>query len=228
MQPLLIFIVTIVQWLADLLRSYGLAIIVFSVTLKMVLLPLTFYGMRWQDRFKIYFKKAKHEIAALDTKNKARRDDQILDIYQKNGINFSNQCKALLPLLIQLPLLIAFYRAATSWEALDGETFLWIRDLSVVDNLFPLGVTLPWMGSSFNLLPFMLFTVNAAEVVLFREEPLRPKSFSLPIIFFFLFYPFPAACMIFWVTLNVVHVFERWYFVAVIQKREKAINAVEA
>ncbi len=221
MQPLSLFIVTIVQWLADLSRSYGIAIIVFSVMIKLALLPLTFYGMRWQERFKIYFKKAKDEIAALETTNQARRDDQILDIYQANGINFTNQCKALLPLLIQIPLLVAFYRTAITWEALEGETFLWIRDLSVVDNLFALGMTLPWLGSSFNLLPFALFTVNASEVFLFREEPLRAKSFSLPVIFFFLFYPFPAACMIFWVTLNVAHVFERWYFVAVIQKRGK-------
>lgn len=220
MQFLSILIIGSIEWLVLLAGSYGTAIILFAVALKLVLLPLTLYGMRWQDRFKFSFNKAKAEIAALDTADKARRDDQILDIYQANGINFTNQCKALLPLLIQIPLLVAFYRTVTTWEAMQGEHFWWIRDLSRVDNLFALGATLPWLGSSFNLLPFMLLTVNTTEVILFREARLSLKSFSLPLIFFVLFYPFPSACMIFWVTLNVVHVFERWYFVSVVQRKE--------
>jgi len=168
--------------------------------------------MRWQERFKQSMKKSKEETAAIQTCNAAQRDEQILAIYQANGVNFINQCKALLPLLIQLPLLIAFYRAAIRWEVLAETSFLWISDLSKPDSLFTFGLTLPWLGPAFNVLPFMLFAVNASEVVLFRDATTNIKSFTLPVIFFFLFYPFPASCMLFWVTLNVLHVPERYYF----------------
>ena len=212
MQLLSALIINAIDALTRATGSYGVSIILFAVALKLLLLPVTLYGMRWQERFKLYFKKAKDEIAALETAPGAKRDDQVLDIYQANGINFTNQCKALLPLLIQIPLLVAFYRTVTTWEAMETASFLWIQDLSRVDNLFELGFSLPWMGSSFNLLPFMLFLVNSTEVVLFRDATTSLKSFSLPVIFFFLFYPFPASCMIFWVVLNVVHVPERYYF----------------
>ena len=200
-------------------RSYGISIILFALFLKLLLLPATLYGMFWQERFKTYMKKAKEEIASITTTNPAKRDDQILDIYQKNGINFLNQCKALLPLLIQLPLLIAFYRTVTHWDVMNTTSFLWMQDLSEADSLFSFGVVLPWMGATFNVLPFMLFAVNASEVVLFRDSRLQWKSFTLPVVFFFLFYPFPASCMIFWVTLNVLHVPELYCFRRILQKK---------
>jgi len=205
-------IIGVLQQFTRLTGSYGASIIFFAVALKLTLLPITLYGMRWQERFKQYFKKAKAEIAALETVDKARRDDQILDIYQANGINFTNQCKALLPLLIQIPLLVAFYRTVTTWEVMGNAGFLWIQDLSQVDNLIPIGVALPWFGSSINALPFALLFVNSFEVILFRDENTSLKSFTLPLVFFLLFYPFPSSCMLFWVTLNIVHIPERFYF----------------
>jgi len=156
--------------------------------------------------------KAKEEVAAITTTDPAARDDEILRIYRENGISFINQCKALLPLLIQLPLLIAFYRTVVHWDTMTAASFLWMQDMSRPDNLYTLGIFLPWLGSSVNLLPFMLFAVNAVEVVLFHESKLQLKSFFLPVIFFFLFYPFPASCMIFWVMLNVLHLPELFLF----------------
>lgn len=212
MQLLSSAIIGAITSLTRITQSYGVSIILFAVLLKLVLLPVTLYGMRWQDRFKRYFQKAKDEIAALETTDAAKRDNQVLDIYQANGINFTNQCKALLPLLIQIPILVAFYRTVTTWDAMQNTAFLWIQDLSRVDNLIALGFALPWMGASINALPFLLFFVNSSEVLLFRDSNTSLKSFTLPVIFFFLFYPFPASCMLFWVTLNVVHVPERYYF----------------
>ncbi|HOH43346.1 MAG TPA: membrane protein insertase YidC [Candidatus Hydrogenedentes bacterium] len=206
-------IVQIIVFLAGTAGSYGIAILLFAVALKALLLPVTLYGMKWQERFQAAFKSAKEEIAGLSITDAAQRDDEILNIYQAHGINFTNQCKALLPLLIQLPLLVAFYRTMIRWEGLAEHSFLWIRNLQEVDALIPLGISLPWLGSSVNLLPFLLFLVNASEVILFRDETTGIKSFSLPLIFFFLFYPFPSSCMLFWIMLNVVHIPERWYYV---------------
>ncbi|NLN94277.1 MAG: membrane protein insertase YidC [Candidatus Hydrogenedens sp.] len=193
--------------------SYGIAIILFAVLLKLLLLPLTLYGMKWQEKFQASFQTAKDQIANLETSDAAKRDDEILNIYQNHGINFTNQCKALLPLLIQLPLLVAFYKTMIGWEILAEQSFLWINNLREVDRIMSLGFSLPWLGDSLNLLPFTLFFVNASEVIFFRDETTSIKSFSLPVIFLFLFYPFPSSCMIFWITLNVVHVPERWYYV---------------
>lgn len=212
MHLLSVLIISLIKTFTRYTHSYGLSIILFAVLLKVALLPITLYGMRWQERFKKYMQKAKEEVAAITTTDPAARDDQILRIYRENGINLINQCKALLPLLIQLPLLIAFYRTVVHWDTMTTASFLWIQDMSLPDSLYALSVSLPWMGSSVNLLPCMLFAVNAAEVILFHEQKLQLKSFSLPVIFFFLFYPFPASCMIFWVTLNVLHLPELYLF----------------
>jgi YidC/Oxa1 family membrane protein insertase len=213
MQALSAVIIALIVYFTGLLGSLGLAIILFAVLLKVCLLPITLYGMKWQELFQASFKAAKEEISALEITDSARRDDEILNIYQAHGINFTNQCKALLPLLIQLPLLVAFYRTMVNWEPLSEYSFLWIANMKEVDRLMTLGFSLPWLGNSLNLLPFVLFSVNAFEVLLFRDATTSLKSFSLPLIFFFLFYPFPSSCMIFWITLNIVHIPERWYYV---------------
>lgn len=205
-------IIAVIEALEHITHSYGVGIILFAVLLKAALLPVTFYGMRWQERFKQAMSKATGEIAVITVSDPAARDDEILRVYRENGINFISQCKALLPLLIQLPLLIAFYRTVVQWDAMTTVSFLWIQDLSRPDSLYTLGISLPWLGASVNMLPCMLFAVNAAEVLLFHEQKLQLKSFSLPVIFFFLFYPFPASCMIFWVMLNVLHLPELYLF----------------
>ena len=207
-----VLIINTIETFSRYTHSHGLSIIFFAFLLKSVLLPITLYGMRWQERFKKNMKKAKEEIAALKITDPADRDDKILDIYQGSGITFLNQCKALLPLLIQLPLLIAFYRTVTHWEAMADTSFLWIEALSQPDSFIAFNFSLPWLGASFNLLPLVLFAVNTSEVLLFRDAETGLKSFSMPLVFFFLFYPFPASCMIFWVMLNILHVPERYYF----------------
>ena len=201
-----------IEWFAEYSNSLGMAILGFAVLTKLFLLPITFFGMGWQEQFQARLKNVAALVKALDVADPEQRDTEILAIYRANGITIANQFKALLPLLVQLPILLAFYRAMTTWDVVEETSFLWIQDLSQPDTLFSLGISLPWMGASFNLLPLLLFAAHSTEIMLFPDKTLSVKSFVLPITFFVLFYPFPASCMLFWVTLNILRIPERFCY----------------
>jgi YidC/Oxa1 family membrane protein insertase len=100
-----------------------------------------------------------------------------------------------------------------SYDLRDA-SFLWIDDLTLPDRLFALPFSIPWLGSYVNLLPLIMFT---AMIIVGREMhvPGREEQASagyryvMPIAMTLLFYPFPAGCMLFWSTGNLLQILEQ-------------------
>lgn len=200
--------------------NWGLAIIALAILLRVILYPLSKYGHRHQKEVQKKFALIKPLVAELKSKykdNAVKRHEETIKLHKEHGLNPLSQLKGSLPLLIQLPVLVALYHVLGNSFEIRGVTFLWIGDLSLTDRLFPLGVSLPWLGGYFNLLPVIMF---AAQIVIARnmgamaekhadEKGKRSNSiYLMPVIMLLLFYPFPAGCMLYWATLNLSQMFE--------------------
>ena len=208
----------VIGLLESVLGSWGLAIVVFAVLFRLVTLPLSFYGGKHQMLMKAKMTMLKPLVAELKAKHKNadKRNDAILKLYKEHGVNPFAQFKGCLPLLIQLPVLIALFQLLLNSYDLRGVSSFWIDDLTLSDRLFPLGFSLPWLGSYFNLLPILMF---AAQIVSARamskgSEKTSGAIYLMPVAMTLLFYPFPAGCMLFWTTGNIIQLFEQKYIVA--------------
>ncbi len=219
-------------WLAELCRgmqfllsalngifgSWGLSILAFAALFRLVTLPLSLYGARNQMHMQAVMADLNPAIAAAKKehgKDSAALNDAIVALYRQHGVGPISHFKGCLPLLVQLPVLIAFFQLLLSSNELRNVSFLWIDDLMLADRLFPLGISLPWLGAHFNLLPVLML---GAQVLVARSmSSRRPGAASsraiyvLPVTMTILFYPFPAGCMLFWTTGNVLQVFEQWW-----------------
>lgn len=137
--PFSLLIKQLATWLNG---SYGLSIIVITLTIRLILLPTmlkqTKSNLLMQDKMKVI----KPELDALKEKykDKQTREDQMqmqqdmMKIYQKHNFNPFSAVSGCLPLLIQTPVLIAFYYAIRRTPEIAAQSFLWF-DLGQTDIL---------------------------------------------------------------------------------------------
>jgi len=204
------------------LGSWGLAIVVFAVLFRLVTLPLSLFGAKNHMLVTAKMAEIKPQIAEIKKtiKDGEKRNHAILALYKANGMNPFSQLKGCLPLVIQLPVLIALFQLLLNSYDLRGESFLWITDLTLTDRLFALPFTLPWLGSYFNLLPVLMLVSMVIVGRIMASSGRMPENggggmkWGLPLAMTALFYPFPSGCMLFWTMGTMLQVGEQKLTVA--------------
>lgn len=209
--------------LQSFLGSWGISIIVMAIAVRICVLPLSRYSNRAQVSFRRKQEQLKPliaEVKAIHKGNAAKINEEILKLYKKFELGALDPLKSVLPLMIQLPILFAFYQLLSNSYDLKGVPFLWINDLTLPDSLFPIGFSLPWFGSTVNLLPILMLLAHitvARDIDAGQHADVAGHRASLtiylfPLLMFLLFYPFPAGCMLYWSMGSILQVFEqRWF-----------------
>jgi YidC/Oxa1 family membrane protein insertase len=223
-------------WILDLLNKYlgnlGLAIILATVLIRLLLYPLA--NVSFKSMIKM--KKVQPEMERI---KKACEGDQqklqqaMMEMYKREKVNPMAGC---LPMLIQIPILFAFYTVMyVSIEMYHAPFYGWIRDLSAGDptsfiNLFgllPFSVpqSLPW---GLNFLGFFLHVgvwpllMGLTQWVQTKmnpapADPMQAKMFALmPWMFMFMMAAFPAGLVIYWTWNNVLSMAQQY----IMMKRE--------
>jgi YidC/Oxa1 family membrane protein insertase len=195
--------------------NWGLSILILAIFLRVLLYPLSKYGHLQQRSSSEKMASMKPELAAIKVRykgNALKVSEETVKLQKQYGLNPLAQLKGSLPVLIQLPILIALYQVLSNSFEIRGATFLWISDLSLPDRLFPFGFNLPWLGDHFNLLPLIMFAAQSAMVFQMTARTRGKQGVSLyamPVFMLIVFYPFPAGCMLYWTLVNVSQVFEQ-------------------
>ena len=178
-------------------HNYGMAIIFLTIVIKVITLPLTTKGMKSMKAMA----KLQPEMAALKEKfvnEPQKMQAATMELYKKHGVNPFSGC---LPLLIQIPIFFALYKALLLAIELKGAPFFgWLVDLSEKD---PYYITPIIMGVTMFIQQKM--TPSTAD-------PVQQKIFlAMPIIFTFLFLNFPSGLVIYWLTNNVLSIIQQYY-----------------
>jgi YidC/Oxa1 family membrane protein insertase len=177
--------------------NYGLDIIILAVFLKIVFTPLTHKS---QEQMK-EMQKLQPEVKRLQQKfkdDKQALNREIMELYKRRKVNPLGGC---LPMLLQLPVFFALYRAFLDAIELRHSPFiLWIRDLADKD---PTYITPLLMGATMYVQQKMT-TVSA--------DPAQMKMMSLmPIFFTFIFLSFPSGLVLYWLVTNVLAIGHQLY-----------------
>lgn len=187
--------------------NWGLSLLIFAIVMKLVLLPAAILTRRFQAQTNRH--KAALEPIFNDIKKSYKGETahkKIMAAYKARGITPYYTLKPFLATMISLPFLIAIFNMLGEIQLLKGASFLWFESLAYPDRLFQLPLTLPWFGSSFNLLPFIMTGVTCLSALRLKSasaSPLELKRqkrnfYLMGGAFFFLFYPFPSAMVLYW------------------------------
>jgi YidC/Oxa1 family membrane protein insertase len=195
------------HWIYDhVVQNYGWAIILMTVLIKLLLLPITHkstMSMRKMQELnpKVqgirdkYRTKLKDKQGRPNLEMQRKMNDEVMAIYKEAGVNPAGGC---FPLLLQMPILFAFYGLlGSAVELRKAPWMLWIHDLSVHDPYY--------------VLPIIMGVTQFLQVRMGPQagDPMQRKMFQLmPIVMTFLFLGFPSGLVIYWLTNNILTIIQ--------------------
>ena len=193
-------------------RNYGVAIILLTVMVKLILQPISKKGMDSTAKMSALTPKME-EIKQRYADNPEAQNAAIAKLYKEEGINPMGSC---LPMLIQFPIFIALYGLLNKNFELRGAMFIpyWIPDVSVPDTIATLSFNLPLLGSQIHLLPIiytvsMIFSMKITQSGSTNSQQQGMMSFmtyGMPIIFFFIMYNAPSGLLVYWTVTNAISI----------------------
>jgi YidC/Oxa1 family membrane protein insertase len=190
------FFLRALVWINQFTGNFGWAIIVLTILIKIALYPLqhkSIVSMKKMQKVqpKVESIKAKYKKAKADPEQRQKMNVEMMQLYQKEGINPMAGC---LPLVLQLPILWGFYNLLSRAIELRGAPWaLWIHDLSEKD---PYYITPILMTATMFIQTWITPSTG---------DPAQRRMFLfMPLIFGFLFKDFPSGLVLYWLVQNVL------------------------
>lgn len=198
--------------------NWVLAIVIFSVALKIILLPVSLMTVFFQRRLSQIHAELAPKLAEI----KANYDgedahNRLMKAHKDLGVSPFYTLKPMFGSLIQIPILIAVFNALGEMPQLNEQSFLWINNLAYPDSLLSLPFTIPIFGNTISLLPFIMTVVTLYSTIIFQNsyadksliKPQKRNLYLMAAIFFVLFYPFPAVMVLYWVLANILQLIQQ-------------------
>jgi YidC/Oxa1 family membrane protein insertase len=230
MRALYLFLTDVLNWVYRLVHNYGVAIIILTILVRIVLFPLAQHSLRIQAKTMAEQARIKPYIDAINEKyknNPQEKNRQVWKVYQEHGISPFAPLRGCVPLLLQLPIFFGLYRVCSDTIDLQGARFLWIQDLSQPDQLFRLPFVVPFFGwTSFNLLPILMALTQllATRVSMARikvQDPTQKQMmYMMPAVMAVILYTMPSGLMVYWTISNIWQVFQTMYTNAVMARED--------
>lgn len=219
-------------WFGQLIGSYGFAIILLSLSVKILMWPLTHFADRWQrdvNRTQSLLKPQLDEIKANFKGEDAHK--RTLAVYREHGVHPLYTLKSLAGFLIQIPVFIAAFDMLGENFALNGTDFLWIMDLAKPDRWLSLPWAIPFFGGHLNLLPLLMTALTLMAAWLQWDDSLSAdfqhqqalRLYLMAGIFFVLLYTFPAGMVLYWAASNLFHLIKAQALPIIARLRRTAV-----
>jgi len=206
------------DWLNGVLGNFGLAIMAFTVGVKLLFFPLANKSYTSMSRMKLLGPK----VTALRERLKddpAKMQQEMMALYKAEKVNPASGC---LPMIVQIPVFFSLYKVIfVTIEMRQAPFFGWIHDLSQIDptNVFNLFGLLPFDPTVIS--PFLhlgAWPLIMGFTMFFQQklnppppDPMQARLFQfMPIIFTFMLARFPAGLVIYWSWNNTLSIAQQW------------------
>jgi len=185
--------------------NYGLAIIIFTVAVKVVLYPLTFKQLKSMRKMQEIQPKVK-ELQKKYKGNQQKMQQGMMELYQKEGVNPLGGC---LPLVIQMPILYSLFRSLRNFfdpvanpaVELAHATFIWVPNLGQPDPFY----ILPVLVAVGTFLQQKVSMVSGQQ-----DQTQKTMLFVMPLIIGYVSLQFPAGLSLYWVMYSVMGILEQF------------------
>jgi len=179
--------------------NYGLSILILTVIVRTIILPLSIK----QYKNSKAMQKLQPEMMKLREKHKddpRKQQEEMMKLYQEHQVNPLAGC---LPLIIQMPIFIALYRAITVNETISTHQFLWL-ELGKPDHLYILPVI---AAITTFVQSYMMMTMQPQQ----QMGPMKALMFVFPVLIFVMALSFPSALPLYWIYTNVYTIIQNYF-----------------
>lgn len=193
-----IIVIPVFNFISSFVSNYGIVILLLTIFIKIILFPFTYKSMKSQARMKLLAP----EISAINEKypgqeNAMKRNQETMALYNRAGANPMSGC---LPMLLQMPILIAVFSFIPSEIALRGESFLWAKDLAAPDVICTLPFSIPFYGNHVSLFCLLMTICNVIYIhFTSQSQPsngmpgMKAMMYIMPVMFLFFFNDYASA-----------------------------------
>lgn len=213
LRSLCILIESIVIWINS-LHNYGFAItiILLSLIFKLFTLPVNILLIRVQKQVSYIQASLSSELENIKSNYSGEEaHSRFIQAHKSIGVTPFYNLRPFLLTLFPIPFLISIFNVLGEMNILSGVSFLWIKDLAYPDAIYYINNKIPLIGNSLNLLPILMTLLTIMAAIYHKNEIISKKDLAkqrrnlyfMSVIFFFLFYSFPSAMVLFWVFHNI-------------------------
>ena len=214
----------------SLTHSWGIAIILLTIFLRIFLYPLNAWSIKSMRRMQ----QISPQVQAIQKKYKKepkKGQIEIMNLYREKKVNPFMGC---IPIVIQIPFLIAMFDLLKSSFQLRGASFIpgWINNLTAPDVLFEWSRPIFFIGNQFHLLPILLGGVMFIQQRFSSTAPKDPKAMTdqqrqqksmatiMCVFFTIMFYHFPSGLNLYWLSSMSLGIGQQWLTNKVLNRKE--------
>jgi YidC/Oxa1 family membrane protein insertase len=205
--------VWIMNKLYSVIPNYGIAIIILTIFIKIILWPLGSKSYKSMSEMK-KIQPLMKEIREKYKNDKKKMNEEVMSLYRTYKINPLGGC---LPMVVQLPVFFALYRMLyQAIELRHAPFFLWIDDLSAPDRLLHFGFSIPFMEPPYGI-PVLTIIMGAT---MFLQQKMSPPMgdptqakmmMFMPLIFTVIFINFSSGLVLYWLVNNILSISQQYY-----------------
>ncbi len=203
-------IIPLFDFLGRFISNYGIIILLMTIIIKMVLFPFTYKSYVSSAKMRV-LKPQIDEINKKIPKDKAmERQQATMALYRKAGVNPMGGC---LPMLFQMPILLAMFYFFPSSIELRQQSFLWAHDLSSYDSILSLPFTIPFYGNHVSLFTLlmavsMIFStkMNSSQMQGSSEQMpgMKMMMYMMPVMMLLWFNQYSAGLSYYYFLSNII------------------------
>ena len=215
------FVIPVFNFLEKYITNYGVIILILTLIVKLVLLPLTYKSYMSTARMRVL----RPQIDEINKKYPAdkamERQQATMALYSKAGVNPMGGC---LPMLLQMPILMAmFFFLPTAFE-LRGQSFLWASDLSSYDSVFSWSQHIPFIsrfyGNHVSLFCLLMAITNiiytkinmASQPTNDQMPSMKWMMYLMPVMFLFFFNEYASGLSYYYFISSLFTILQTYIF----------------
>lgn len=217
-----LIVIPVFTFLSSFISNYGIIILILTLFIKLILFPFTYKSYKSQAKMRVLAP----EIKEINDKypgqeNAMARQQHTMALYSKVGASPFSGC---LPMLLQMPILIALFSFFPSCIELRGQSFLWAHDLSAPDAIFSWDVHIPFISSTFgNHISLFCLLMTATNIIYshinMQNQPggnsmpgMKWMMYLMPIMFLFFFNDYASGLSYYYFLSLLITIIQTYAF----------------
>lgn len=229
-----LIIIPVFTFLSSFISNYGIIILLLTLFIKLILFPLTYKSLMSQAKMRILAP----DIKAINekypgTENAMTRNRKTMELYSQAGANPMSGC---VPMLLQMPILVAMFWFFPSCIELRGESFLWAHNLAAPDVIFTLPFTIPWYGNHVSLFCLLMTAVNIiytrtnmqTQASTEQMAMMKWMMYLMPVMFLFIFNDYASGLSYYYFLSLLITIVQTYIFRHIVDEKKVRARMAEA
>ncbi|MBN2683350.1 MAG: membrane protein insertase YidC [Bacteroidales bacterium] len=225
-------VIPVFNFLEGSIVNYGLIILILTLLLKLVLFPLTYRSYISTAKMRVIKPQLDEAIAKIPKEKMQERQQATMAFYRKVGVSPLGGC---LPMLVQMPILIALFRFFPASFELRQQPFLWADDLSAFDSVASLPFSIPFYGDHVSLFTLLMtistiiYTRMNSQMTSGQQMPgMKVMMYIFPIMFLFFLNSYASGLSYYYLLANLITFGQMFIIRKFIINDEKILSKLEA